>query len=504
MSIRILCSESVVKLICTDSTIKDRLYQDLSFNKDTAQEVSFIDQESNILRGLLPRLLYLLDNKYKLQYTLVDDSFSNVDESLLEKLKPDILSGITLHSHQLVAIRKLISCKRGIIKGAPGAGKTEIWSGFLKLLLHKKSLTILGYATHANQMRERLERRLGIKIGFIGDGSYDIQDHTVGIAKSVFNLVRKNDIEFCNYSRALSIVGWDEVHHLSQSITWQAISHIASPEYSVGLSAYPFVDKDNPYGNPDDTMLIGLTGELLCNLPARYLIDKGYLTEPLINILTVERKYVFVPFETMPGYYQSRFVNKAGGVDWVKVRKEAIVDHYERNLMIIRLINNIVRYHPESRVLALVEVLDHGNYILRVLTKMGVSVVFNSGGGRLVKFENGEVVDAGYSEDEAISKLKSGELRVLIGSVIFDECRDIPFITDLVMCAGGKGGSGYRRNLQRIGRALRTSEGKLNARIWDFYDKHCRVTKNHSEQRFEAYEEESYKLNYEISEEYLF
>lgn len=80
--------------------------------------------------------------------------------------------------------------------------------------------------------------------------------------------------------------------------------------------------------------------------------------------------------------------------------------------------------------------------------------------------------------------LVEGKLDVLIASTILDEGFDAPAIEFLILAGGGKAG---HRQLQRIGRGQRVSEGKRNLFVLDFEDEGTYLTK-HVKERVKAYE----------------
>lgn len=89
---------------------------------------------------------------------------------------------------------------------------------------------------------------------------------------------------------------------------------------------------------------------------------------------------------------------------------------------------------------------------------------------------------------------------VFVHNCIFDECVDIPCLTDIILAAGMKT---PRKQLQRIGRTMRPTESKTYSRVWDFQDNHCWVIKNHSNLRFRTYEEEGYQILADIPLDFL-
>ena len=89
--------------------------------------------------------------------------------------------------------------------------------------------------------------------------------------------------------------------------------------------------------------------------------------------------------------------------------------------------------------------------------------------------------------------INSKEKYVLIGSTIFDEGIDFEKGIDAIVIASA--GKGFRKVVQRLGRALRPN-GKGFINVYDFYDHapHNKYLKSHSESRKAIYENEGHHV----------
>ncbi len=85
-----------------------------------------------------------------------------------------------------------------------------------------------------------------------------------------------------------------------------------------------------------------------------------------------------------------------------------------------------------------------------------------------------------------IDKFKAGEIDILIASTILDEAFDCPCLETLILAGGGKAA---HRQIQRIGRVMRTHPGKERATVFDFADQ-GKWLGQHSASRIEAYEDQ--------------
>lgn len=94
--------------------------------------------------------------------------------------------------------------------------------------------------------------------------------------------------------------------------------------------------------------------------------------------------------------------------------------------------------------------------------------------------------------DEQLSRMREGSLKVMIATTIADEGLDISGIDMLILGAGGKS---LRQSLQRIGRALRKKKkGENVATIIDFIDYTNKHLLKHSKERKSTYDKEKFEV----------
>lgn len=102
---------------------------------------------------------------------------------------------------------------------------------------------------------------------------------------------------------------------------------------------------------------------------------------------------------------------------------------------------------------------------------------------------NGE--DSTARRKRVIEAFKAGTVDVLIANKILDEGADVPAIAFLILAGGGRAA---HRQVQRIGRGQRVSEGKTSLFVLDFKDEGKYLSK-HSAERVKAYmSEEEYSV----------
>lgn len=237
------------------------------------------------------------------------------------------------------------------------------------------------------------------------------------------------------------IVVFDECHHVAASTLWKLAMKLKE-QIVVGLSATPYRE------DGEDMKIYGALGKIVYDISMRELIKQGYLCDAEVKFIELSQ-------------HDSEFYQT-----YQEIYKDYIVNNEERN---IKIINSII-HNPNKKILVLVGEIAHGEILLRELH---------------------------ISEDDAIflnskSKKMDTDHRILIATSIFDEGVDLPHLDMIIMAAGGKSGI---KCTQRIGRVLRTHEGKKKALIIDFVDR-AKYLFKHYEKRKILYEE--YGFNREI------
>ena len=203
----------------------------------------------------------------------------------------------------------------------------------------------------------------------------------------------------------------------------------------------------------DDILIEAVGGPKIYDMSATKLINQKFLVSPEIH---------FVSVPIMPRV----------GKTYHEVYTNYIVENDDRNNLIVDAAKKLVA--AGKKVLILVVRVKHGQILMDMMDseiRCASLDGSNTANDRLGKIE----------------QMKSGELDLLIASKIFDQGVDIPQLDALILAGSGKSSG---RALQRIGRVIRTHEGKTNATVVDFYD-NAKYLKDHSQKRIDIYKSES-------------
>lgn len=362
-----------------------------------------------------------------------------------------------LRPYQLLAADSIINHVNCIVKAATNAGKTEIMAEVIRRLnLH--TVVVVQRKELLHQTAARLQLRLGVPVGKVGDGWSDVQRITVampttacrGIKKrtggGMVTTVYKLAEEFETLANAQLLV-YDECHNIGD-IRAKTLIEASNATYRVAMSGTPF--------GSDEVLnhtLKGFFGPVAFEITNAELIDHGVSAVPTCKFVTI----------TEPGLERS---------DYPEAYKLGIVTSSARNEAITKL----TQEHVDSgqQVLIIVREIEHGEILSMML-----------GGARFIH--------GGLPSDDRIAGLKdfqAGDIRTLISSTILDEGVDVSNINVLILAGGG---ATAKRVLQRIGRGLRKKEDVNTLTVIDFLDSGNKHLVSHSSQRYATMKAEGFK-----------
>lgn len=341
---------------------------------------------------------------------------------------PDIVEGgFDLHgismegkySYQADAIRSALRKKRGIIKIATNGGKTSVMAGITKYL-GVKTLVIVPTVELLHQLRKVFQIRLQAddeQIGIVGDSVWAPGSWVTVATPGTLSSRLKTDecIYFLSQIECLFI---DECHRTGADELYKVVS-VCPAYYRFGASGTPLLRSDGA-----DLRLIAATGDLICDISNKMLVELG----------------VSPPARIIFDKVTSPVLEKR--IKYATAYKQGIVTNPE-------LINKVVAWtkafrQNDLRVLILIDELEQGRLIDDAL--------WNNTDGEFIphQFISGE--ETSKVRKEALEDFAAGNLPVLIASTILDEGVDVPTIDGLILAGSRKSSI---RTLQRLGRGLR-------------------------------------------------
>lgn len=423
---------------------------------------------------------------------------------------PAILStqhhpNFVLKPFQVSTTRKMVTGMRGAVQLATGGGKTASYIAALKWLGQvygsAPSLTVVTVTNLAKQMRKRM-KNADLNAAIYGSKTrWREADHVVAVVNGLHRAIERNDPDVLRMLSNRLVLCLDEAHHGQAEMCFNVACHCQA-HFRWMLSATLYANRANPYMHAGDMRIMGIAGPTLAILPARFLWEHGHVAKPTIE---------FIPM-MWPDYTRHYGVRVAGrwhdtavwrgtgvnaateGVEW-----DLIVNNQYRNEMIRRLVYWTLGQEPAAKFVILVQRLDHGRILQRMLARVGVISSCCFGGHKVVTVNrHGEQREWTDRSDTVLDDFDSGQLRVIIGSGKFDEGQSFPMFTDLILAQAGKGGEANRRVYQRVGRGLHSG---IPVRVRDFYDRTHPMVQRQAETRLMALHNEDYPVAVEMPPE---
>jgi len=358
-----------------------------------------------------------------------------------------LLEGINLFDYQIEAAKKAVEVGRGIINLATNAGKTEVAISITKYLSNLRTLFITHRQHLLFQTKERFEKRLNEKVGFIGVGLERHLDNRVIVAtiQTLYNFYKDRKKWCKDFFKTFDVVFWDEVHHLS-SDSWYKVGKLIPSYYRFGLTATVPSSATLEFWR-----LVALTGGIIYRIGQKALVERGISAKPFIYLIKVEQGTNLMNFQEI---------------------YEALIEKSDlRN----SLISEIAEFFKDKRKVILVKTIRHGE-ILKEKLKEGVLLTGKESiNERLIM----------------LSLFRKGVIKTLIVTTWFEEGTDIPEIEVFINAAGGLSD---KLLIQRLGRAVRKKEKENKVIVIDFFDTEKRYLKRHSKNRVNVYEKEGFEI----------
>ncbi len=423
--------------------------------------VRLMDKKLQIPIGLLRRAGKIIkDEGYDVE---VDDQRESPRGKPLFVIES---SGFSPRDYQTEVVDIAEKKGSGIMRMCTGSGKTSVIAMLAGRFNVKTMIYVIGIEL-LYQMKETIERLLGVECGVIGDGVCDIKENGINIC-TIWTAAQA-------FGEKIELIDCDSTSHKFKHNTTQksriqkavvdaqmfvldecqyAASKSLQFLHKISVNArYRFLLSGTPWREMGDDLLIeAVSGPKFYDLPASKLIEEGVLVAPKIYFIDVPK--VKNSRGTYPEVYSSYIVNNV-------TRNNLIRD------AVVSLVEN------KKKVLVLVSRIEHGKILFDLLKDL---------------FKT-DILD-GSSETElrlnAIKDMRAGKIEVLIASKIFDQGIDIPELDALVLAGSGKSSG---RALQRIGRVIRSAPGKKFANVIEFWD-NVKYLEAHSTARLNIYKSE--------------
>ncbi|MGC9226035.1 DEAD/DEAH box helicase [Caldivirga sp.] len=396
-----------------------------------------VDKQGNLNRYEIPVIgrddVYRDGDKWVIRFPVFE---KQTIESLLRKLgyvikevewKPRLIivpkDNVNLLDFQRNALEAWVkNGYKGTVVIPTGGGKTFI---ALKAIATVKVPTIILVVTEElmNQWHDRIRRMLGVEAGRLGGGFNEIKDVTVAIYNSAVKYI--SDIR-----DRFDLAVFDECHHVPAE-TFKNVAFKLTAPYRLALSATP-TRKD---GNEE---LIYLTsGGVVHKATYLDMVHAG-LVVPIRHF----RIYVKLSEDEAKKY-------KSIGEDNAIMLRNTAAQAKAKIPVAVQLTK--LEYSLGSKVIVFTQYIEQAEEIYEELKKeIGVKVAL--------------ITSKTSNRDEIFERFRLGNVKVLVTTTVLDEGIDVPD-ADVAIVVSGTGSP--RQMIQRVGRVVRQTEGKVEARVYE-------------------------------------
>lgn len=317
---------------------------------------------------------------------------------------------ITLRPYQQDAVKTLIK-SGGVLCMPTGAGKTLVVCEYLKLYPELKSIVIVPTIDIRTQWQ-----------------GYNVPNMLVTTYQ---NPALKQE----KFMEQFDVLIFDECHHVAAKSLYTLAMKCKTGAKMIGCSA------TTEREDGEDMRIFGALGPIIYTIKREELIRQGFLANAKVFYLTP-----FFPNNRQYMTYQDSYASN-------------IVENNDRNDIIIE--TALEEAKNQRKILILVSLITHGEYLYNDLKDSGYKVVFMNG---KVKDRNRDMTP----------------YNIIIATSIYDEGYDLPTLDTIILAAGGKSSV---KLTQRIGRVLRPKVDGREARIYDFIDTPKYLRKHYNRRR---------------------
>lgn len=394
-----------------------------------------------------------VDNTKRKDYKVSDEKFAEFIASLNLPFQP--------YDFQLAAVRRVIDMQRGICLSPTSSGKSLIQYLICMFFSNKKFLVIVPSTGLVGQLatdfREYGYKDYVYQIAAGADKDNIDERITISTWQSIKDLPQKWFDQFD------AIMG-DEVHTFAAKSLISIMTKSVRQDIRIGLSGTLQEEEGT------QITLRGLFGPIFRTTTTRELIDNKQAAE--LNIIGIELEY---PAEIIKDFKQKK-LDYPGEVDY-------ITTYIPRQ----RFIANLARSLPGNKLI-LFKKIEHGKAIFKLLHETDPTKVH---------FIYGKVDADVRNEIRAIMEQNDG-ITVVASFKTFATGTNIKNLQYMIF---GENTKSIITVLQAVGRALRKSETKTEATIFDIGDSIVRTKSKqnyawqHFVKRIEYYTKEKFKVS---------
>lgn len=267
----------------------------------------------------------------------------------------------------------------------------------------------------------------------------------------------------------------DEAQYAGSDSYWNVFQYLTNARMRLGMTGT--LDSTKKIHMAKITALLGHPIKKVTN---KQMIKRGVSAKPHIRMIPIDEPR---NLEAMVGAKEQK-ENLSSAISGDLVHYQdlydlGVVHNQYRNQLVAKLAVASAKHLDKQAVLIIVNSIEHGELIAKEIEKLNAAYAFLQG------------KDTTEQRQKVFDDVKSGRLKILIGTKILDAGIDIPNLKVFIECAAGKS---YITLLQRIGRMLRTMPDKQDVIIFDFYDETADLLNKHARERIKYYRQEGFEV----------
>ena len=418
--------------------------------------------------GLFPYLTEWLETK-GYEYTIEESKYYGTPGDQDVSISPEAVAGFVrslrlpfkARDYQLQSIYSALRHRRRLLLSPTGSGKSLIIYSLVRwhLQYNREILIIVPTTSLVEQLYQDFQEYGWNAKHYVGK-IYGGQDRyvTSPVVISTWQSIYK---EPKNYFNRFDVVIGDEAHLFKAKSLTSILNKCHDANHRIGLTG----TLDGMQSH--QLQLEGVFGQVNRNIRTKDLQERGALSDLKINILVCKHDYI--------------------GFDSYHDEMNYIISHEKRN----KIITGLARDLTGNTLILFNYVEKHGDPLWDLLNSRGE--------GKKLFFVHGGVPTEEREEIRSICE-QSDNAIILASYGTFSTGINIKNLHNVIFASPSKS---RIRNLQSIGRALRTHDTKGRATLYDFADdisngRFRNATLNHLVERIRIYKDE--KFDYSITE----
>jgi superfamily II DNA or RNA helicase len=412
---------------------------------------------------LLPEIIEFLQQQGYTSFAVRDKR--KKFEIELEHITADYFSHkqITLADHQVAAINALFDNYGGVLRAGTGAGKTIITAALCDKF-NQKNLNAIVIVPNYDLVLQTVAafQRCGVDVGEFSGKKKDVEHANV---ISTWQALQNNS----DVLKLFNVLILDECQGIGGNVLQKLITEDGKHmPIRIGMTATIPDDECNRL-----TLKCNI-GDIVYEVTAGELIEKGWLSDVHINCITLKEDltYEYKKFKrdnpeadiSYAEYFDGYFPDFASEMGYC-VKSE------NRNLKISELVTNCI--DNTGNVLIILNSVKHGKHLEHLIP--GSVFVYGS-----TKTKDRTRTYASYKDNDNIIMISTYKL-VQAGL-------DVPRIYNLFLIDAGKS---FVRTVQSIGRGLRKAEDKVHIEVFDIHS-NFKYSTEHLKERIKHYKAEKF------------